>query len=162
MYLNYCICNKCNEILNGLNSCDFDKVIAAKETAKRVVDEQEIEFNGSNELKMWHNHCMTSSSNTKNHVFSSSKYSFFEKLSGTGIGVVIQSSLIALGGFALIAGIIYLIYQVWWFFVGEWALEGPFRSEYSTFDITAETVIYFIAFVVIIEEAIRRIRNGHF
>lgn len=62
----------------------------------------------------------------------------------------------------LICLIIYLIYQVWWFFIGYDAFEGPFADQYSSGETTADTIILFIVLIVVIEEVVRRIRNGHF
>jgi len=65
-------------------------------------------------------------------------------------------------GFALIAGILYLIYQVWWFFVGYSAFEGPFADEYSAGEVFWDSIIFIVVFIVVIEEVVRRIANGHF
>lgn len=162
MYLNHCVCDKCNEILDGLSSCDFDKVIAAKKVAKGIVDEQERIFNSSDELRTWHNYCVTSTSKIKYRTFQSSKYSFEEKFSSSGLGSVIEFGLIAVAAIAFLAGILYFIYWIWWFFIGDWAFNGPFADDISAGEVTFETIIFFIAFIVIIEEVVRRIRNGHF
>lgn len=71
---------------------------------------------------------------------------------------ILQAGIVLVG----LIGVLYLIYKIWWFFIGDWTINGPFKSEYSGFDITAESIMYFIAFIVIIEEVVRRIRNGHF
>lgn len=65
-------------------------------------------------------------------------------------------------GIAFVLGIIYFIYWIWWGMIGEWAFEGPFADDTSAGEVTFKTIIFFIAFIVIIEEAIRRIINGHF
>ena len=70
--------------------------------------------------------------------------------------------LIIIGVLALLAGILYLIYQAWWFFIGDSAFEGPFADDISAGDVVFRTIVFFIAFIVIIEEVIRRIINGHF
>ena len=70
--------------------------------------------------------------------------------------------LVFIAAIALLVGIIYLIYQAWWLFVGHWAFEGPFANETTAGEITFETILFFVAFIVIIEEVVRRIRNGHF
>lgn len=57
---------------------------------------------------------------------------------------------------------LYLSYQVWWFFVGDDAFEGPFADQYSAGETTADSIILFIVLIVVIEEVVRRIRNGHF
>ena len=70
--------------------------------------------------------------------------------------------LLMIAVFSLLGLILYFIYQVWWFFIGEWSFEGPFADNISGGEVFWKTCVFFIAFIVIIEEVIRRCRNGHF
>lgn len=62
----------------------------------------------------------------------------------------------------IIGGILYLIFQLWWIFVGDWAFDGPWADDVSAGEVAFDTIIFFIAFIVVIEEVIRRCINGHF
>jgi len=92
------------------------------------------------------------------HEKQSLKYKIKQRFSLENFGFV----LLCMACFAILAGIIYFIYWIWWGMIGEWAFEGPFADDTSAGEVTFKTIIFFIAFIVIIEEAIRRIRNGHF
>lgn len=74
----------------------------------------------------------------------------------------VGNGLVVALGIAFVIGIFYLIYQIWWFFIGDWAFNGPFAFDTSAEDIILETILFFIALIVIVEEVVRRIRNGHF
>ena len=67
--------------------------------------------------------------------------------------------ILALG---VIGGVLYLIFQLWWIFVGDWAFDGPWADDVSAGEVAFDTIIFFIAFIVVIEEVIRRCINGHF
>ena len=81
------------------------------------------------------------------------KFSFSEFMQGIGIRVLFFGGLAFFG---------YIIYQIWWFFIGDWAFNGPWANDTSAGEVIFETCILFIAFIVVIEEVIRRCINGHF
>lgn len=62
----------------------------------------------------------------------------------------------------IIGAILYFIFQLWWIFVGDWAFNGPWANDVSGGEVAFETIIFFIALIVVIEEVIRRCINGHF
>ena len=78
------------------------------------------------------------------------------------IGEIIVGVIVILVGLGIVGGVLYLIFQLWWIFVGDWAFNGPWANDVSGGEVAFETIIFFIALIVVIEEVIRRCINGHF
>lgn len=43
-------------------------------------------------------------------------------------------------------GALWLLYKIWWFFIGSWVFEGPFASTYDAGD----TAIYSFVFLFVV------------
>ena len=136
-YVNGCVCNGFSYVWHRLCSTDISVSDAAKQTVKEL-EIARLEKIGVRINRM---------------ELSEAELDTVEKV-GVSLGL--------LGVIGLIILIVYIIYEIWWFFVGEWAIEGPFANNISRRDVTVETIFFFIALIVIIEEVVRRIRNGHF
>ena len=149
LYLNKIPCDECKDILRDLESGNVNIQANAKFRAKALyiklrerynhpsiaLNEEinrHLEYERKQSDKEWKRECMKQD------------WPFYV------VGVVFV-------GFFL-----YLVFKVWWFFIGDSAFEGPFADDISAGDVTFRTIVFFIAFIVIIEEVIRRIRNGHF
>ena len=139
LYINHvCLHSDCDKILHGLNSENEDDVENAKRLAEKLYEE------GDRKIIEW-------------------TYQMHKKYENKSMINYLMKNLPFFIACLIVLGfVIYLIYQLWWFFVGDWAFNGPFADDITAGEVTFETILLFIAFIVIIEEVIRRIRNGHF
>lgn len=134
-YLNNYFCSEGNEILEGL-----------KNTATANEAKQRAEFLDSQPKDM------------KNRIDIYRPPT--TPLEKTGKNML--SAFVFILALGVIGGVLYLIFQLWWIFVGDWAFDGPWADDVSAGEVAFDTIIFFIAFIVVIEEVIRRCINGHF
>ena len=144
LYLNCHICD-CSDILEDINNPNGKIVRFAKRRAKELLKKIEYEKKQKKLRKKTLIECAE-----------------LTRIENERIKALLNNCLFFVICSLIIAGILYLIYQIWWFFVGYSAFEGPFADEYSAGETTADTIILFIVLIVVIEEVVRRIRNGHF
>lgn len=149
MYLNKYPCDECDDILKGLSSHDEHTRAIAKGKAKRLYaklseryDHPDIAF--------------AEEFNKRQEQMRKQAKKDWERKQ------MKDDWFLYVIGIAIVGFFIYIAFKVWWFFVGYDAFEGPFADQYSAGEISADTIILFIVLIVVIEEVIRRIRNGHF
>lgn len=149
MYLNKYLYDGCEEILEGLGSHDPHTRTIAKSKAKRVF--KMLREYHSQEGYMQAKWRREYDERKRKEEQKEKEWREFK-----------DNWPCWLIGIAFVIGIIYLIYQIWWFFIGDWAFNGPFADDISAGDMILESILFLIAFIVIIEEVVRRIMNGHF
>lgn len=69
-------------------------------------------------------------------------------------------AFLILAALALVGGVIYLIYTLWWIFIGDSIFNGPF--EYTTGEAIGLTILFFIALICVLSDIVLRIIRGHF
>lgn len=139
LYINHvCLHSDCDKILHGLNSENEDDVENAKRLAERLYEE------GDRKIIEW-------------------TYQRHKKYENKSMINYLMKNLPFFIACLIVLGfVIYLIYQLWWFFIGHSAFDGPFAEQYSASETAIDTIIFIIVLIVVIEEVVRRIRNGHF
>lgn len=145
----------CTEILKGLESNDAHEVYLAKVKAKRLHDAL-IERHDHGEMwGVWY-----TGDPELGIEGSRDKYRMDER--PDWYNSFKEDWPVWIIGILMVLVAIYILYQLWWFFIGKSAFEGPFADLYTAEETFADTIIFFIILIVVIEEVIRRIINGHF
>jgi len=151
LFLNKRLCNECHDILKELESGEEHKVNMAKEKAKNI----------DMRLSELYDHGAYIASNSISY-----NGSVIEEIDNDiSIPLPLKKigyALLYMACFVLLAIILYIIYKIWWFFIGDPAFEGPFAEWYTAEEVFWDTFIFIIVLIVVIEEVIRRIMNGHF
>ena len=151
LYLNGTQCD-CEYILNGIESGDADRMLDAKIKAKSLIKSFDTR-----------NHCYYDYEKLKKEYEQSEMESRrFNNQSSSKTGENVLFVIISILALGLIGGVLYLVFQLWWIFVGDWAFNGPWANDVSGGEVVFETIIFFIALIVVIEEVVRRCINGHF
>lgn len=153
LYLNCTPCD-CEYILNDIESGDADRILDAKKEAKYLYKKC-IELRYCNSQ---YNHDAL----LKEYEQSERESRRFNNQSSSKAGENVLFVFVFILALGAIGGVLYLIFQLWWIFVGDWAFNGPWANDVSGGEVAFETIIFFVALIVVIEEAIRRIINGHF
>lgn len=144
LYLNCHLCD-CSEVLEGLDSQDKTTSENAKMKAVEILQKLECakEQDRIRVKKIREDYWNNKESDRKRKL-------------------LLENILIWFVGILIVVGFLYILYQLWWFFVGKSAFEGPFADQYSAGETIADSIIFIIILIVVIEEVIRRIMNGHF